>query len=335
MRVIDVQIQPILAALKRHKLATFLIAMEIALACAVLVNAVSLISDRLSAMRIRSGVDEASLGTIVVTGFEPEQVNDLNGRMVAGLRAIPGVESVNVITSVPFGQRGIVSGVTLDREHYGSVVEFYVGSPGTLHALDLKLVAGALPSTGDYQPLPARDYFPASSQVLITRALAERLWPGQDPLGKEFWMAKWQFHVIGVVANLAVSQYTEYGQRGAQWCVFVPALPGGQLAGTYLIRAGPRELSRVMVAARAAVAKIAPSVVLDEEDSHTISFLRGRFFQADRAMAGLLVGVIVALLAVTAFGIVGLASFWVAQRRKQIGIRRALGAGRMDILRYF
>ena len=52
-------------------------------------------------------------------------------------------------------------------------------------------------------------------------------------------------------------------------------------------------------------------------------------------MAGLLVGVIVALLGVTAFGIVGLASFWVAQRRKQIGIRRALGATRADILRYF
>jgi putative ABC transport system permease protein len=52
-------------------------------------------------------------------------------------------------------------------------------------------------------------------------------------------------------------------------------------------------------------------------------------------MAGLLDGVIVALLLVTALGIVGLASFWVAQRRKQIGVRRALGATRTDILRYF
>lgn len=52
-------------------------------------------------------------------------------------------------------------------------------------------------------------------------------------------------------------------------------------------------------------------------------------------MAGILVGVIVALLTVTALGIVGLASFWVAQRRKQIGVRRALGATRRDILHYF
>ncbi|HEX4051574.1 MAG TPA: FtsX-like permease family protein [Steroidobacteraceae bacterium] len=309
--------------------------MEVALACAILVNAVFLIASRFSIMHIHSGVDEASLGTVVVTGFEPKQANDLNARMVAGLRTIPGVESVNVVTSVPFGPQSGVWGITLDRKNYRSVIEFYMGGPGTPEDLGLNLVAGSLPSIGDYQPLPGQDYFPASSRVLITRALAERLWPGENPLGKEFWAAKWQFRVIGVVADLAVSQYTEYGARGAEWCVFVPTMPGGRLAGTYILHAQPRELNRAMLAARAMVGKIAPGVVLDEEDSHTISFLRTRFFQTDRAMAGLLAGVIVTLLAVTAFGIVGLTSFWVAQRRKQIGIRRALGAARMDILRYF
>ncbi|MGH8192089.1 MAG: ABC transporter permease, partial [Rhodanobacteraceae bacterium] len=97
----------------------------------------------------------------------------------------------------------------------------------------------------------------------------------------------------------------------------------------------PQDLNRVMTEARAKVRKIAPDVVLDHDDSHTIPFLRARFFKTDRSMAGLLVGVIVALLGVTAFGIVGLASFWVSQRTKQIGIRRALGATRGDILRYF
>ena len=52
-------------------------------------------------------------------------------------------------------------------------------------------------------------------------------------------------------------------------------------------------------------------------------------------MAWLLATVIIALLVVTALGIVGLASFWVQQRTKQIGIRRALGATRGQILRYF
>ncbi|HET9818665.1 MAG TPA: FtsX-like permease family protein, partial [Rhodanobacteraceae bacterium] len=331
------QIQPILSALRKHKLATFLIAMEIALACAVLVNACFLIATRLSAMNINSGVDEASLGEIVVTGFDPKQATDLNARMLAGLGAIPGVESVHVINSVPFGPQAFVAGTTLDQagKHDGVVTNFYLGGPGVPKALGLKLVAGHLPAADDYQPIEGQDYLPASSRILVTQALATRLWPDESPLGKQLWMGKYQLRVIGVLASLAVSQYTQYGERGAEWCAFVPVLPGGFLAGTYLIRAQPQDLNHVMVEARAAIAKIAPDVVLDHTNSHTVSFLRERFFKTDRAMAGLLVGVILALLGVTAFGIVGLASFWVAQRRKQIGIRRALGATRADILRYF
>ena len=329
------QIRPILVALRRHKLATFLIAMEIALACAVLCNAVFLIANRLSAMNLNSGVDESSLGEIVVTGFDPKQSNDLNARMVAGLSAIPGVKSVHVITSVPFGPQWGVAGVTLDHKSYNSVIEYYMGSQGTPKALGLQLIAGTMPTAEDYQPVSAQDYLPSSARVLVTRALAERLWPGENPLGKVFWTEKSQSRVIGVVANLSISQYTEFGERGAEWSAFVPAQPGGPLAGTYLIRTNPNDLSRVMTAARSAVAKIAPDVVLDHDNSHSIATLRAKFFATDRAMAGMLVGVIVALLLVTALGIVGLASFWVAQRRKQIGIRRAIGATRGDILRYF
>jgi putative ABC transport system permease protein len=87
--------------------------------------------------------------------------------------------------------------------------------------------------------------------------------------------------------------------------------------------------------ARAMIAKVAPDAVFDQEGSQTLSDLRAACFRQDRAMAGILVGVIVALLLVTALGIVGLASFWVQQRRRQIGIRRAIGATRGDILRYF
>jgi putative ABC transport system permease protein len=331
------QIRPILAALRKHRLAAILIALEIALACAVLCNAVFMIANRLSAMNINSGVDETALGAMVVTGFDPGKAHDLNARMMAGLGAIPGVQSVHVISSVPFGPQAGVAGITLDQtgKHVAAVVEFYNGSLGTPEALGLKLVSGQLPTADDYQALPGQDYFPASSRVLITRALAKKLWPGQSSLGKTFWGAKSQFRVIGVVANLSVSQYTENGEQGAEWCVFVPTQPGGQLAGTYLIRGAPQGLSQAMVKARAAVAKITPEVVLDHYGSHTVSTLRANFFKADRGMAGLLAGVIVALLGVTAFGIVGLASFWVAQRSKQIGIRRALGATRGDILRYF
>jgi putative ABC transport system permease protein len=63
--------------------------------------------------------------------------------------------------------------------------------------------------------------------------------------------------------------------------------------------------------------------------------VRKTYFRQDAAMAWLLAAVCVALLVVTALGIVGLASFWVQQRTATIGIRRALGATRAQIVRYF
>ena len=70
-------------------------------------------------------------------------------------------------------------------------------------------------------------------------------------------------------------------------------------------------------------------------DSDTFSDVRDAYYAQDRSMAWLLVAVCIALLVVTALGIVGLASFWVQQRTKQIGVRRALGATRGQVLRYF
>ncbi|QRP64629.1 FtsX-like permease family protein [Rhodanobacter sp. FDAARGOS 1247] len=329
------QIQPILAALRRHRLATALIALEIALACAVLCNACFLIANRLALMQVHSGVDETSLATLHLTGYEPEQAVDLNARVQAGLGRIAGMQSVSVINAVPFGQHAGTAGIMLDPagKHFGGVVDFYVGGPGSFKALGLQLVAGSAPQAGDYQPM--NDFVPDDATVWVTRALAGHLWPDADPLGKEFWMGKSHFRVGGVLAHLVRPSGGEGGSETVEWSVFVPARPGASLAGTYLLRAAPQDLPRVLRDARAAMVKIAPDAVVDTLASQTISDLREGYFREDRAMAGMLLGVIAALLLVTALGIVGLASFWVAQRRKQIGIRRAIGATRADILHYF
>ncbi|MBD8899335.1 FtsX-like permease family protein [Rhodanobacter sp. DHG33] len=329
------QTKLILAALRKHRLATLLIAMEIALACAVLCNACFMIANRLQLTRVNSGVDEKALAVLTLGGFDQAQPGDLNARVTAGLRAIPGMQSVSVINAVPFNEQGTNGGVTLDQagKRFGGVVTFYTGGPGSFEALGLKLVAGRAPQTDDFQSMAT--FVPSDAQVVVSRTLAEHLWPGEDPLGKEFWCGGFHFRVMGVVAHMARPAAGEGGTGTIEWSVFVPTLPGHNLAGTYLLRADPADLPHVLRDAETAIAQIAPDVVLDHEGSRTVSDLRERYFRNDRVMAGMLLGVIAALLGVTALGIVGLASFWVAQRRKQIGIRRAIGATRGDILRYF
>jgi putative ABC transport system permease protein len=329
------QIQPILAALRHHRLATLLIALEIALACAVLCNASFLVATRWRQAQVNSGVDEASLAVLALEGYDPARASDLNARVMAGLQAVRGLQSASAINAVPFGDHAGTAGITLDAagEHFAGVVDFYVGAPGSFEALGLRVVAGAPPRGDAYQPM--HDFVPADATVLVTQALADHLWPGLDPLGRAFWVGHFHFRVGGVLAHLVRPGGGEGGADTREWSVFVPAASGPKLSGVYLLRAPPERLSGVLRDARAAMAVVAPDAVVNVAASRTLGDLREAYFRQDQAMARLLLGVIAALLLVTALGIVGLASFWVQQRRRQIGVRRALGATRGDILRYF
>jgi putative ABC transport system permease protein len=329
-------IKPILSALGRHRVAALLITLEIALACAVLCNAFFLISGRMGLMRIDSGVDERSLAAVALNGCDGCNAADVNGRALAALRAIPGVRGAGVVNALPFGQRAGDAGVTLDREgkHFGGVPHFYAFGPSAVETLGLRPAQGRGFVPGDFQR--ADNFLPADAQVWITRAFADHLWPGESALGREFWMGDYHFRVAGVLAHFARPNpgRSEDGLASAEWSVVVP-VSDDSLLGSYVVRADPADLPNVADAARKAMAKAVPEAVLDQAQSRPLSDLRREYFQRDRAMLWLLVSVIGAMLLVTALGIVGLASFWVAQRTKQIGIRRALGATRGDILRYY
>jgi putative ABC transport system permease protein len=136
--------------------------------------------------------------------------------------------------------------------------------------------------------------------------------------------------VVGVFEHIA--RPNESGGEGADgYAMILPITFDG--GGEYLVRVAPERRAETLAAAVAALDQVDPNRVVIEQQLFTE--LRAAYFRQDRAMAYLLTGVCVALLVITSLGVVGLASFWVQQRRRQIGIRRALGATRGDILRYF
>ncbi|MFT4197130.1 MAG: hypothetical protein QM601_04360 [Pseudoxanthomonas sp.] len=330
------QIRPILSALGRHRLAAALIVLEIALACAVLCNAFFLIAGRLDLMRIHSGIDERALALVALRGCDGCANADVNARALAALRAIPGVRAAGAVNTVPFGQPASNAGICRDKEckDVAGVPHVYLVGPGAIEAFGLRPLRGQGFTAGDFQRIDG--WYPRDSRVWLTQVLADHLWPGQDPLGREFWSGDYHFRVAGILAHFARPDpgRSESGAESAEWSIIVPVSDDAQ-SGSFVVSADPLDLPRVMQAARAAVARAVPEAVLDQQQSRALSELRERYFRSDRAMAWLLVAVIAAMLLVTALGIVGLASFWVAQRTRQIGIRRALGATRGDILRYF
>ena len=328
------QVFPILASLRRHKLAVFLISMQIALACGVLVNALDLIVQRWQAVNVHSGVEETAIGSVNLSGFTPEQADEFNAKVMDVLRQQPGIRSAAAINSLPFGLRSGTAGISLDAEgkQQVGVVDFYVGGPGSVEALGLKLVSGRLPTPEEYAPID--NFMPAHPVALLTRSLAEHMWPGQTPLGKTF-QGIVPTTVIGMVDDFVIPTPGGRGPQSTFWSIFIPAQPGPQMAGNYVFRADSKAMPAIMRILPDTLARAAPDAVLDSKLTRPLSQLREDYYADDRHMLALLAGVVLVMLGVTAFGIVGLASFWVQQRTKQIGVRRALGATRGDILRYF
>jgi putative ABC transport system permease protein len=100
----------------------------------------------------------------------------------------------------------------------------------------------------------------------------------------------------------------------------------------YMVRARPGQRDAVMRAAEAKLLELDQDRILQ---SRSMQQVRIDAYRGDHGLIVLLIAICAALLIVTAFGIIGLTSYWVAQRRQQIGIRRALGATRQAIVRYF
>ncbi|MEO7068620.1 MAG: FtsX-like permease family protein [Rhodanobacter sp.] len=334
-------IRPILSTLRRHKITAWLLILEIALTCAIVCNAVFLINQRLQRMDIPSGIAEHDLLQIkfAYIGDRPDAYAQAQTDL-ATLRQIAGVQAVALVNQLPLSGHAMSnSGLKLhpDQRQNSLDVASYYGQ-NLLSTLGVRIIAGrafhpnelldlktAMPAlrSNDLKNLP--------TTVIVTEAVAARLWPGQKALGKIIYVGKdIPLQVIGVSAPLARPNML---QMGAQYSVLFPIRLTATEGGSYLIRTTPQDRQQVLKSALAALKRLDPSRVVLQQRSY--DELRREHFQDDRAMAGMLVGVIAALLLVTALGIAGLASFWVGQRRRMIGVRRALGATRRNILNYF
>jgi putative ABC transport system permease protein len=331
-------ILPILSTLRRHRTAATLIVLEIALTCAIICNAVFLIGERLSRIDQPSGVAEEELVRIQLVGLpEGADKDALTKEDLAALSAIPGVRHVALTNQIPFGSSAWNSGLSLEKDQLQSNVNAttYFGSEDLVETLGLRLIAGR-----DFQPDEYVDYdtwvaaitttrVPA---IIITQAMAERLFPRQNPLGRHLYLGDEPSTVVGIVDRLVrPSEYNGPSEFGM--AAVMPIRLGYRGGGNYVLRVDPERRGEALAAAAAAIERNNPSRILLRKQ--TFEEVRADYFRQDRAMAWLLVSVCAALLVITALGIVGLASFWVQQRTRQIGIRRALGATRRQILRYF
>ena len=336
------EIRPILSTLRRHKLTAILLTLQVAFTCAIVCNVAFMIFQRVQRISITTGIAENELSMIQVSGIGKDANPWARHQAdLAALRGIAGVTSVAAVDySLPLNRSeadygACPSKAALDRAMQLNSIEgtscmspsVYDGSPGLVGTLGLDLVAGR-----DFLP----DEFVQGNKdvavAIISRALAQHWYPGQNALGKTMYVGNHTVRVVGIVGTLLSPGLGEPATR--YYTMIWPQLPNDANVG-YVLRSAPQGRRRVLDAARVALLKADPSRIINPKRMQTYSQIRAQYFQRDTTMIGLLLASALGLLFVTALGITGLANFWVGQRTRSIGIRRAIGATRGDILRYF
>jgi putative ABC transport system permease protein len=330
------EMRPILSAMRHNKFGALLIATQMAVTLAFLANALTLIEQRIAWSDRPSGLDEADI--FVMQNEMVDHPGDLAARQAAdmdALRALPGVADAYTTNMYPLQGGGWIETVNLSPEQKTptAFTAHYMGDEHALSTMGLKLIAGRNFSADEVANRTDTDT-PQASGFIISKALAAKVFPGGDALGKPIFVDNDKpVPIIGIVDRLqgpmtvATGLYSTFAENS----VLTPYRLIGETS-VYMVRAQPGQRDAVMKAAEAKLFGLDENRILK---SRSMEQVRADAYRGAHGLIVLLSAICTALLVVTAFGIIGLTSYWVAQRRQQIGIRRALGATRQAIVRYF
>jgi putative ABC transport system permease protein len=339
-------LHPMIAALRKHKAGVVLIALQIALTLAIVCNAVFIIGQRIERVNRPTGMDESNLFLVTqqwvgapgedipgaVDKLDAMQLEDL-----AALRALPDVASVAPVNSVPLLDSSWNGSLNVKPRERGAQIRttYYFGDERMLPTMGVRVVAGRAFTAADVEHQGFRDQRDPA-QIIVTRPVADKAFPQGNAVGKLVYLngSTKPSTIIGVIERLQSPNASSRADATAWNATLIPARLNANFS-RYLVRAKPGRLDAAMRAATPTLYKVNPMRVLDEDSVRSFARIRAKAYDADRGMAILMGVVALILLCVTAAGIVGLTSFWVGQRHRQIGVRRALGARKVDILRYF
>jgi putative ABC transport system permease protein len=333
-------IHSLLKSLQRNKSGPLLVSAQVAITLAVLVNVLYLLQQQIAEVKRPTGLD---LDNMFWISIEPTR-SDYNYPSATRadllyLNSLPQVMAASTTNNLPQG-----GGVTdlefaanpedLQKAGGGISGVIYFGTDRYLETLGLKLSAGRNFKPEEVRP-PQNDADAAFSewapQVIITQALANKLFPNGNALGQPLFasLINKTSTIIGIVDYMEANPASERFRSYAEQIVFVPVTAPGPNA-TYIVRARPGQRAALMAQLRKDFADLQPDRFLSwmEDYNRTADNVR----EGARSSIVILSVVAACVLAVTLVGISGLAAFNVTKRTRQLGIRRAIGASRSLIL---
>jgi putative ABC transport system permease protein len=346
------EIGPIFRALTHHKSRFWLIALEIALTLAVVANCLNMIAHERAKTLRPTGVDEEHLLVAESEAFAPEfededYVQASYEEDLRLLRALPGVRAATGIHQIPLSGSGSNTGV----RPTGTEVET-IGAPyfrvGTdaLETLGVELIAGRDFVASDYPawepgaagkedeqgtageaseaPAPRRN-------VILTKEMADLLFPDGDAVGKTIGPRD-ETRVDTIVGVMARMHCSWPNSPWVERVTLIPARPANDRVVRYMVRTEPGLADDLYTRVETELLRANPGRIVTVR---TLKEIKAETYLPNTVVTQMLGGLSVLLVLVTSLGIIGLTSFSVTQRTREIGTRRALGATRGAILRYF
>jgi putative ABC transport system permease protein len=336
-------VYPVLVALRRHKAPVILTVLQIALTLAIVANAFSVIGHTIERMSRPTGIDEDGLIWIMQkftaqSGGDDaamiENIDALQRTDLETLRKLPDVQDVAAATSLPQLGGYDAGDISLDADRKGNVVRaaYYYGDEHLRATFGLHLIAGRDFVATEIQHGHAG---PGSPVVIVSKPVADQLFPGGNALGQKVYQDGKPATIVGIVERLQIPMSED---RNSSWVLnsVIEPLRADALWPGYVARVRPSRTAEAIRDIHKALFAVNPMRHMpDGAGIHSFSELRERHFGHERGIAVLMSVICLILLSVTAAGIVGLTSLWVGQRTRQIGVRRAIGARKIDIMRYF
>ena len=327
-------LRPIFSSLMRNGAGALLVAIQIALTLAIVVNAVFVTKQRVTHIGRPSGLDDQNQFAVPVTGFEKDF--DLFAMIRADmvmLRDMPGVVEAAPISQVPLSGGGSSTQFYSlpDKKGEKSPVAYYGTDEHGVKALGVKLADGKNFTATDVEYRP-KDVQGMPGIGVVTRSFAEALFPKDKEhlVGKTFYDDQSKPVVIAGVIEQMHGAWV--GWDKVDRVMLTPVVgPGPGIR--YLIRTEPGKLDATMATVEAALRKRDPNRVVGK--LRTLNNFKQSSYSSDSLMAVTLSVVTGLVLIFSSLGIFGLATFNVNTRTRQIGTRRAVGARRRDIVSYF